>query len=51
VIDDGRWLPPGYPLSMRHSGRANVVFADSHVETVRREFADSSHPEHYDPEK
>ena len=51
VIDDGRWLPPGYPLSVRHSGRANVAFADSHVETVRREFADSSHPEHYDPKK
>lgn len=50
VIDDGRWLPPGYPLTMRHSGKANVTFADGHVETVPREFADSNHPENYDPD-
>jgi prepilin-type N-terminal cleavage/methylation domain-containing protein/prepilin-type processing-associated H-X9-DG protein len=49
VIDDGRWVPPGYPLTSRHSGNANVTFADGHVETVNREFADSDHPEHYDP--
>ncbi len=48
-IDDGRWQPLGYPLTMRHSGRANVAFADGHVEAVRREFADQDHPEHFDP--
>jgi len=48
-IDDGRWVPPGYPLTARHSGRANVTFSDGHVETVPRAFADSTHPEHYDP--
>lgn len=48
-IDDGRWQPLGYPLTMRHSGRANVAFADGHVEAVRREFADPDHPEHFDP--
>lgn len=50
VIDDGRWQPRGYPLTSRHAGRANVTFADGHVESVKREFADSNHPEHFDPE-
>ncbi|MCI0744315.1 MAG: type II secretion system GspH family protein [Verrucomicrobia subdivision 3 bacterium] len=50
VIDDGRWMPPGFPLTMRHFGKANVTFADGHVETVSRHFADSRHPQHYDPE-
>ena len=49
VINDGRWQPLGYPLTMRHSGKANVTFADGHVETVPRAFADVHHPEHYDP--
>ncbi len=49
VIDDGRWLPPGYPLTRRHGGRANVTMADSHVETVPFDFADLKHPERYDP--
>lgn len=49
VIDDGRWVPPGYPLTSRHSGKANVTFADGHVETVHRNFADSDHPQNYDP--
>ena len=48
-IDDGRWQPLGYPLTMRHAGKANVTFADGHVEMVRREFADQDHPEHFDP--
>jgi prepilin-type processing-associated H-X9-DG protein/prepilin-type N-terminal cleavage/methylation domain-containing protein len=50
-IDDGRWQPLGYPLTSRHAGKANVAFADGHVETVLRSFADSSHPEHFDPQK
>ena len=48
-IDDGRWQPLGYPLTQRHAGKANVTFADGHVEIVRREFADQDHPEHFDP--
>jgi len=50
-INDGSWLPLGYPLTMRHQGKANVVFADSHVESVPREFADADHPENFDPQK
>ena len=49
VIDDGRWLPPGYPLTSRHSKRANVTLADGHVEAVLFDYADMKHPEHYDP--
>jgi prepilin-type processing-associated H-X9-DG protein/prepilin-type N-terminal cleavage/methylation domain-containing protein len=48
-IDDGRWQPLGYPLTMRHAGKANVTFADGHVETVPRAFADIDHPERFDP--
>ena len=48
-IDDGRWQPLGYSLTTRHSGKANVTFADGHVEIVRPGFADIHHPEHFDP--
>ena len=46
-IDDGRWVPPDNVLTMRHNGKADVTFADSHVEVVTREFA--RQPENYDP--
>lgn len=49
VIDDGRWVPPGYPLTSRHGGQANAAFADGRVELVPFDFANSSHPERYDP--
>jgi prepilin-type processing-associated H-X9-DG protein len=49
VINDGRWQPLGYPLTMRHAGQANVSFADGHVERVHRSFADATRPEHWDP--
>ena len=51
VIDDGRWVPPGYPLTSRHVRRANVTFADGHVERVPFDYANSSRPEHYDPKR
>ncbi len=49
VIDDGCWQPPGYPLTARHEGQANVTFADGHVARVKRAFGNSFHPEHYVP--
>lgn len=49
VIDDGRWVPPGYPLTSRHSQRANATMADGHVEAVPFDYADLKHPERYDP--
>ncbi len=47
VIDDGRWVPPGNSLTMRHNGLADVAFADSHVETVSRAFGED--PANFDP--
>ena len=49
VLDDGRWLPPGYPLTSRHSKHANVTMADGHIERVPFDYADMKHPERYDP--
>ena len=40
-IIDGRWVPSGNyydPLTIRHGGRADVTFADFHVEAVKPEF-------------
>jgi prepilin-type N-terminal cleavage/methylation domain-containing protein/prepilin-type processing-associated H-X9-DG protein len=42
-IIDGRWVPSGNfydPLTIRHGGRADVTFADSHVEAVTPEFGE-----------
>jgi len=38
VINDGRWMPGTDPLTCRHRGRADVTFADSHVQPVDWEF-------------
>jgi prepilin-type processing-associated H-X9-DG protein/prepilin-type N-terminal cleavage/methylation domain-containing protein len=44
IINDGRWVPGsstglnGDPLTIRHGGKADVAFADGHVETVTPEF-------------
>ncbi len=39
VINDGRWVPSeGDPLTARHNGRADVTFADGHVQAVNWEF-------------
>jgi prepilin-type N-terminal cleavage/methylation domain-containing protein/prepilin-type processing-associated H-X9-DG protein len=40
-LQDGRWLPnhPSFdPLAIRHQGKANVAFADSHIQLVSRAF-------------
>ncbi len=31
MIDDGRWSPPGNPLTTRHRGNCNLGFVDGHV--------------------
>lgn len=41
VINDGRWVPPGDALSLRHNRRANVSFADGHVAPVFPSFANN----------
>ena len=37
-IQDGRWMPEVDPLTIRHSGKANVTFSDGHSESVKWEF-------------
>ena len=44
IIQDGRWMPSsltgfnGDPLTIRHGGKADVTFADGHVEAVTPDF-------------
>ena len=46
IINDGRWVPGGDRITMRHNKKGNSTFADGHAETVdprvadRREFSD-----------
>jgi prepilin-type N-terminal cleavage/methylation domain-containing protein/prepilin-type processing-associated H-X9-DG protein len=37
-ISDGRWIPGNDPLTIRHGGKADVTFADDHVEPVTPDF-------------
>ncbi|HUE36085.1 MAG TPA: prepilin-type N-terminal cleavage/methylation domain-containing protein [Candidatus Acidoferrum sp.] len=39
IINDGRWWPNRDTLTIRHGGKADVAFADSHVEAVTPDFA------------
>jgi prepilin-type processing-associated H-X9-DG protein/prepilin-type N-terminal cleavage/methylation domain-containing protein len=47
IINDGRWVPGGDLITIRHSGRGNVIFADGHAEVVRPQIAQM--PEYSDP--
>jgi prepilin-type N-terminal cleavage/methylation domain-containing protein len=38
VINDGRFVPPGDILTSRHGRKADVAFADDHVEAVTWQF-------------
>jgi prepilin-type N-terminal cleavage/methylation domain-containing protein/prepilin-type processing-associated H-X9-DG protein len=38
VINDGRWMPDIDSLTKRHHGKADVTFADGHVEPVTWQF-------------
>jgi prepilin-type processing-associated H-X9-DG protein/prepilin-type N-terminal cleavage/methylation domain-containing protein len=41
VINDGRWMPENPdPLTARHNGRADVTFADGHVEPETSDFGE-----------
>jgi prepilin-type N-terminal cleavage/methylation domain-containing protein/prepilin-type processing-associated H-X9-DG protein len=40
IINDGRWVPGGDKITVRHNKRGNSTFADGHSETVRPEVAD-----------
>jgi prepilin-type N-terminal cleavage/methylation domain-containing protein/prepilin-type processing-associated H-X9-DG protein len=47
VIDDGRWLPGPNPITMRHSKKGNVNFADGHSEKI--DYQNALQPRHTDP--
>ncbi|TAK96627.1 MAG: prepilin-type N-terminal cleavage/methylation domain-containing protein [Verrucomicrobia bacterium] len=47
VINDGRWVPSNDDLTSRHNKKAEVTFADNHVQTVDWKFGrnlTNSHP-------
>jgi len=39
VINDGRWVPNQNPTTIRHGGKADVAFADGHVQAVTPDFS------------
>ncbi len=39
IINDGRWVPNADLLTIRHGGKADVAFADTHVQAVTEDFA------------
>jgi len=41
AISDGRWMPSSDILTARHGGRADVAFADGHVEAVPWQFGNN----------
>jgi prepilin-type N-terminal cleavage/methylation domain-containing protein/prepilin-type processing-associated H-X9-DG protein len=40
IINDGRWVPGGDKITVRHNKKGNSTFADGHAETVRPEVAE-----------
>jgi prepilin-type N-terminal cleavage/methylation domain-containing protein/prepilin-type processing-associated H-X9-DG protein len=54
TIQDGRWIPANIngfahdPLTIRHGGKADVTFADGHVDPVTPEFGEE--PENSEPD-
>jgi prepilin-type processing-associated H-X9-DG protein len=38
-LDDGRWVPPGNVITIRHNKKGNVNFADGHAQAVDSRFA------------
>lgn len=40
IINDGRWVPGGDRITMRHNKKGNSTFADGHAENIRPQIAD-----------
>ncbi len=40
ILNDGRWVPGGDKITVRHRGRGNSTFADGHAETVKPQIAE-----------
>ncbi len=39
LINDGRWIPTGDPITIRHGGKGDAAFADGHVQPITLDFA------------
>jgi len=40
IVNDGRWVPGGDKITVRHNKKGNSTFADGHAEAVRPEVAE-----------
>jgi prepilin-type N-terminal cleavage/methylation domain-containing protein/prepilin-type processing-associated H-X9-DG protein len=47
IINDGRYVPPGDKITIRHNKKGDITFADSHVGTITPRLADN--PFYHDP--
>ena len=50
LINDGRFVPPGDLITLRHNKRGDVNFADGHAQPLRPKLARDD-PNYYDPSR
>ncbi len=50
IINDGRFVPPGDLITLRHNKRGDINFADGHAEPIRPKLARDD-PNYYDPSR
>jgi prepilin-type N-terminal cleavage/methylation domain-containing protein/prepilin-type processing-associated H-X9-DG protein len=49
IINDGRYVPPGDNITLRHNKKGDITFADSHVGSMTPQLADN--PFYHDPSR
>jgi prepilin-type N-terminal cleavage/methylation domain-containing protein/prepilin-type processing-associated H-X9-DG protein len=47
ILNDGRWVPGGDKITVRHNKKGNATFADGHVENIRPQIGEL--PQHSNP--
>ena len=50
IINDGRFVPPGDLITLRHNKKGNINFSDGHAEPIRPRLARDD-PNYYDPSR
>jgi prepilin-type N-terminal cleavage/methylation domain-containing protein/prepilin-type processing-associated H-X9-DG protein len=50
IINDGRFVPPGDLITLRHNKKGNINFGDGHAEPIRPRVARDD-PNYYDPSR
>jgi prepilin-type N-terminal cleavage/methylation domain-containing protein/prepilin-type processing-associated H-X9-DG protein len=50
LINDGRFVPPGDLITLRHNKKGNINFGDGHAEPIRPRLARDD-PNYYDPSR